>query len=133
MATLWLFDEARVPGLSLIVSLAFGLGQCAVGAFMVQRGAQRGGWHSYRSLLLALLGAAFALSGLAEMVVSGAETLGALRGAPSAAQIHQIRLVVDGLLAGGLAAVALALALYPAWRRILAAHPTAQQPHKERS
>jgi hypothetical protein len=133
MATLWLLDEARMTGLSLIISLAFGLGQCGVGAFMVHRGAQRGGWRSYRSLLLVLLGAAFALSGLAELIVSGAEALGALRGAPNAAQVHQIRQVVDGLLAGGLAAVALALALYPAWRRIVTAHPTAQQPHKEPS
>jgi hypothetical protein len=133
MATVWLLDEARVPGLSLFISLAFGLGQCGIGAFMARRGAQRGGWRSFRGLLLALLGAALALSGVAELAVSGAETLGALSGAPSAAQVRQIRELVDSLLAGGLVAVALTLALYPAWRCTVPARLTPQQPHEEPS
>ncbi len=132
MMALTLSGASRTLGISLIISLAFGLGQCGIGALMLLRGTRLGGWRSFRALLLAMLGAGFALSGVAELVVSGAEALGALGGMPRPDQIRQVRLVADDVLAIGLAAVALALALYPVWRRILIAR-TAGAPSEEPS
>lgn len=98
---------------------------------MVLRGSRLGGWRAFRPLLLALLGAGFALSGLTELVVSGTEGLGAIGGTPGSAQVRQVRLVADATLAAGLVVIALALALYPAWRRFVPAGPPAEDAHEE--
>jgi hypothetical protein len=120
--------SSDTTGISLFVSLAFGLGQCGIGMLLALRSAQLGGWRSFRPLVLALIGAGFALSGVAELVVSGAEALGAVTGTPNAAQVRQIRFVADGTLAVGLAVAALTLASWFVWRRIVAARDFDDRP-----
>jgi hypothetical protein len=95
---------------------------------MALRSAHLGGWRSFRPLVLALVGAGFALSGVAELVVSGAEALGSVTGAPNPPQVQQIRVVADASLAAGLAAAALVLVFFLVWRRFVPARGSGGRP-----
>lgn len=128
-----LLGVPQVPTYSLIISLAFGLGQCGIGALMVVRGARQGRWQAFKSVLLVVLGASLALSGVVELIVSGAEGLSALSGVPDASQFRQVRLIADDALGGGLALAGLTLALFPLWRRFVPVRQPSTGPLEEPS
>ncbi|HEY7985124.1 MAG TPA: hypothetical protein VID73_13190 [Ktedonobacterales bacterium] len=119
-------DAAHASALSLVISLAFGLGQVGIGMLMLRRGIRR--WRAFRFCLLAALGAGLALSGVTELIVSGAEALGALSGLPSPSQFQAIRRIADDALAAGLALAGAVVVLFPIWRRLVPTHhPTVAQ------
>ncbi|HEV2238662.1 MAG TPA: hypothetical protein VGR57_18535 [Ktedonobacterales bacterium] len=120
---------AHAPALSLVISLAFGLGQVGIGMLMLRRGARH--WRTFKSYLLMALGAGFALSGVTELVVSGAEALGALTGSPDPGQFQVVRRLADDALAAGLALAGVAVALFPIWQRFIPNwHPTVASPEE---
>ncbi len=70
---------------SLFLSLLFGVGQIVVGAALVLSAASRQRWRRPGIFVASLAGAWFVCSGIAELIVSGMETLRAYTGAPSTA------------------------------------------------
>jgi hypothetical protein len=96
---------------------------------MLLRGARR--WHTFKYYLLAALGAGFALSGVTELVVSGAEALGALSGVPSPGQFRDIRQFADDALAVGLALAGAALLLFPVLKHVFPPRHHAAGPQEE--
>lgn len=133
MIPLSLLGAPHVPAYSLIISLAFGLGQCGIGALMVVRGARQGRWRTFKYVLLVIFGASLAMSGVTELIVSGAEGLSALSGAPDPGQFRQLRLIADDALGAGLELAGLTLVLFPLWRRFIPVRQTATGPLEEPS
>jgi hypothetical protein len=133
MIPLALLGAPQVPAYSLIISLAFGLGQCGIGALMVVRGVRQDQWQAFKYVLLVVLGASLALSGVTELIVSGAEGMNALSGVPDAGQFRQLRLIADDALDAGLALAGLTLVLLPLWRRLFPVRQPSPVPLEEPS
>jgi hypothetical protein len=108
---------------SLIVSLLFGVGQCAVGTVLVARGLRAGRWRRLALYAAAILGAWFVCSGVSELIVSGLALVSAWWGVPSPTALAHARSVADGALLVASGALALALLLYPLWLRLRPAPP----------
>jgi len=108
--------------LNLLLSLLFGLGQIAVGAWLARyalTGERRG---QLRVALLAFVGLWFLVSGVIEVFVSGMESSQRLTGAPTAAAFALWRARADGALfiasaCLALCAIGYALALLALRRR----------------
>ncbi len=115
----------------LIISLLFGVGQCAVGAILVARGLRAGRWRRLGLYAAAILGAWFVCSGVAELIVSGLALASAWWSVPTLAALARARSVADGALLVASGALALALPLYPLWLRLRPAQPRADRQREE--
>ncbi|HEX9412485.1 MAG TPA: hypothetical protein VF916_03200 [Ktedonobacterales bacterium] len=106
------------PLLSLYISLAFGVGQCVIGAALVIRGRAGGRWRRLATFVGAILGAWLVCSGAAELAVSGAEVITRLQSHPDVAASTRVRGMADAALLVASGILAAALALYPLWLRL---------------
>jgi hypothetical protein len=83
---------------SLLISLLFGVGQCAVGAILVRR-SLRSGIRGGPSIVFAgLLGVWAICSGLAELLVSGFALVVQTRGASLSPTLAEVRRLADTAL-----------------------------------
>jgi hypothetical protein len=103
---------------NLVMSLIFGVGQIAVGGWLVwyelapRAWRKPGHWRDWRAMLAGAAGVWFLVSGVCELIVSGMET-NRLRGSgPSLATYSVTKAAADGVLFAVTAALAAALVVY---------------------
>lgn len=77
----------------------------------------RRGWREARPFVLLLIAAWFVCSGLAELAVSGGETIRLVWGAPSAAALAALKARADAALLAATIALLVCLLAYPLIRR----------------
>ena len=81
----------------------------------------RRGWREARTFVLLLIAAWFVCSGLAELAVSGGETIRLVWGAPSATALAALKARADAALLAATLVLLVCLLAYPLARRALAA------------
>lgn len=91
-------DALMSSTLTLLISLLFGVGQCAVGAILVRRSVRSGGRNGPSLYLAGLLGAWAICSGLAELLVSGFALVVQARGASLSPTLAEVRHLADTAL-----------------------------------
>jgi hypothetical protein len=89
----------------------------AAGAAVARVILLRRGWREPRAFVLLLIAAWFVCSGLAELAVSGGETIRLLWGAPSAAALAALKARADAALLAATLALLVCLLAYPLVRR----------------
>jgi len=108
--------------LNLILSLVFGMGQVAVGAWLAWHSLQSERRPRWRAALLIAVGLWFIVSGVIELFVSGMETSQRLTGVPAAGVFALWRSRADAALFALSAALALGLVayalIYPLMKRV---------------
>jgi hypothetical protein len=97
----------------LLISLAFGAGQCVVGVALVLRAATGGRWRRPGVYVASVLGAWAICSGLAELVVSGLALCAKVSDMPPAATLAGVRRTADTALLIATGVLVLPLLLYP--------------------
>lgn len=97
---------------NLVLSLVFGVGQLAIGAWLMRYGLRPSHWRQWRSVLAGAAGIWFCVSGVGEMIVSGMEVSRRLNGSPSVATAMTWRLGVDSALYVTTGALVIAMIAY---------------------